>query len=202
MSFPNTPPVLAGQSRSSDKEVAAAQETMASTFSREQEAAGNAREQVNKLIAAGEDLQLHVYKNHLPSCHYVFRDGSQATFVNGEFKTANPYEIEQLDSEIRRGHPHIYISKDAPAVVSAKLDADPMAALRAKIRAEIELENAPKDMGANRPMDGTQLKPANTSDVAAAVAGGAPTAASIASSSGTGQQIPAALKAALNKTVS
>lgn len=188
MSLSNLPPVLAGQMKSSDKEVATAQEQMAAIFVAEQERAINGRIAVQDQIEAGQDLQLHVYKNRIPSCHYVFRDGSQATFVNGEFKTANPYEIEQLDKEVRMNHPHIYIDKTVPAVVSAKAEADPMAALRAKIRAEILAESAPQDMGSNRPQDGSALKPSSTADIATAVAGGV---------AATGQPLPAALRAAL-----
>jgi len=185
---PNTtPPVLAGQARASDPEIAKAQETMATVFQQEQNARAQANESLNTARDNGEDVQLHVYKNRLPSCHYVFKDGSQATFVNGEYKTANEYEVQQLDAEVKRGHPHIFIDK-TNAVVSSKLDADPMAALREKIRAEIIAEQAPKDFGSNQTGQNV-LKPAGTNQVAAAVAGGV---------SSTGQPIPAALKAALN----
>lgn len=183
-----TPPVLAGQMKSSDREIAAAQQTMSSVFEKEQEARAAGNEVVQLAKESGEDIQLHVYKNYLPSCHYVFKDGSQATFVAGEYKTANPYEIEQLDAEVRRGHPHIYIDK-TKAIVSAKLDADPMAALRDKIRAEILAESAPKDMGSNVENDPTRLKPAGTDKVAAAVA------------NGMSQSLPQSLMAALNKNV-
>jgi hypothetical protein len=146
---------------------------------------------VQEQVEAGIDLELHIYSNRLPSCHYVFKDGSQATFVNGVYKTANPYEIEQLDKEVRAGHPHIFIDKRVPHVISAKLDADPMAALRAQIRAEILAESAPTQMGNNRVMDGNSLKPASTADVAVATAGGV--------NGGASQQLPASLMAALNK---
>lgn len=189
MSF-NTPPVLAGQMKSSDKEVANAQQQMVTVFQAEQDARAAGNEVVQAAKEAGEDVQLHVYKNYLPSCHYVFKDGSQATFVAGEFKTANPYEIEQLDAEVRRGHPHIYIDKTKPAVVSAKLDADPMAALREKIRAEILAEQAPRNLGTNQDTASKLLQPAGTDKIAAAVAGGM---------SATGQPLPASLVAALNK---
>lgn len=192
MSFNNLPPVLAGQQKSSDKEVASAQEAMVQVFTAEQEARAAGNEVVNAAAEAGQDVDLHVYHNRLPSCHYVFKDGSQGTFVAGVYKTANPYEVEQLDKEVRLKHPHIYVDKTKPAVISAKLDADPMAALREKIRAEILAESAPKDMGANRVMDGNSLKPASTADVAVATAGGVNGSASNA--------LPASLVAALNKS--
>lgn len=182
----NTPPVLAGQSRSSEPEIAKAQETMASVFEREQVARADASATLQDKVDAGEDVQLHVYKNRLPSCHYVFKDGSQATFVNHEFKTANEYEIAQLDKEVKLNHPHIYIDK-ANAVISKKLDADPMAALREKIRAEILAEQQPKDMGSNIVQDGTQLKPSSTADIAPA------------SANGIAQPMPQSLMAALAK---
>lgn len=185
-----TPPVLAGQMKSSDKEVASAQEKMAQIFQNEQESRAAGNEVVQAAKESGEDIQLHVYNCRLPSCHYVFKDGSQATFVAGVFKTANPYEIEQLDAECRRGHPHIFIDKNAPAVVSAKLDADPIAALKAKIRAEILAEGDPKDFGTNPDTASKILQPAGTNQVAAAVAGGM---------SSTGQPLPASLMAALRK---
>lgn len=184
-----TPPVLAGQIKSSDKEVANAQEKMAQVFQVEQDARAAGNEIVQQAKESGEDVQLHVYNCRLPSCHYVFRDGSQATFVAGVYKTANPYEIEQLDQEVRRGHPHIFINKET-AVVSAKLDADPLAALKAKIRAEILAESDPKDFGTNPDTASKILQPAGTNQVAAAIAGGM---------SATGKPLPAALVAALNK---
>lgn len=181
------PPVLAGQAKASDKEVATAQEAMVQVFSREQDAAMEGRAVIAAAVAAGEDIQLHVYNNRLPSCHYVFKDGSQATFVNGIYKTGNPYEIEQLDKEVRMNHPHIFIDKSTPAVVSAKLDADPMAALRDKLRAEIIAELKPKDMGSNRTLGSGELVPAGTDKVQENVAGQG------------GNALPAALVAALNK---
>lgn len=187
-----TPPVLAGQMKSSDKEVASAQEAMVQNFTAAQEAAAEGKALVQAKADAGEDLELHVYHNYLPSCHYVFKDGSQATFVAGIYKTANPNEIEQLDKEVRLRHPHIYIKKDVPSIVSAKADADPMAALREKIRAEILAESAPVQMGNNRVMDGNSLKPASTADVAVATAGGV--------NGGASNELPASLKAALNKS--
>lgn len=187
----NTPPVLAGQMKSSDKEVATAQEQMVQAFTSEQEKSAAARQEVNTQIAAGEDLQVHIYKNHLPSCHYVFKDGSSAVFVDGVFKTANPYEIEQLDKEVRLNHPHIYIDRTVPSIVSAAAIADPMSALREKIRAEILAESAARDMGSNQVQDGTALKP-SSSDVMGVLG--------VASNNGSQQNaLPASLQAALNK---
>jgi hypothetical protein len=180
-------PALAASQKSAEPEIAKAQEQMAATFSAEQEKSALAKQALAELLASGAEVQLHIYKNRLPSCHYVFKDGSQATFVKGVYKTANSVEIEQLDKEVRSGHPHIFIDKNEPAVISSTDDADPMAALRAKIRAEILAENTPRDLGNNLDPADKKLNVAGTDQVAQNVSNGA------------AALMPAALLAAMSK---
>jgi hypothetical protein len=120
---------------------------------------------------------LRVFKAHLPSVNYIFRNGKPAIFVNGRYATDMPSEIQELEEEIGFGHPHLYIDADEKEVDSAQVD--PIAALTDRIRAKLIAEMAvatdmSNDMGETKQ---EPLKPASSSDVAPAAAGGGPIAA-------------------------
>jgi hypothetical protein len=146
-----------------------------------------------------------VYKHTFGSAQYIFgiygekgQPGSNAS-VNGRiayfivppgkrfgwYMTKNPVEIALLDQEVMSNHPNIFIDKDEWEVTPEM--ADPMMALRAKIRAEIiaeekariELISDPnRDMGES--VQG-KLNAQSTADIAPTAAGGGPSAASVSS---------------------
>ena len=123
---------------------------------------------------------LRVFKATLPSVNYIFKNGKPAIFVNGMYTTDVPFEIEELDAEISTRHPHIFIDESMREIDSAKVD--PIAALREKIIAEYKAT-----MAAATSMDndrGTaeapKLKPASTSDIMEAAAGGSGVAGAVA----------------------
>lgn len=113
-----------------------------------------------------------IYKATLPSINYVFRNGKPAIFVQGKYATTVETEITELDDEIAKGHPHLYVD-----AAESEIDADavnPLSALRAKIEAEIRAQmaaatNPMNDMGTS---DEEKLKPASSADVSDAAAGG------------------------------
>lgn len=71
----------------------------------------------------------------LPSCKYYFADKTEAVFLNGRFRTNRQSQIDELNAEIELGHPHIH----SPREVS-ELKEDPLAGMRAKLRAEFIAE--------------------------------------------------------------
>lgn len=75
-----------------------------------------------------------LYKSRIPSCQYFFKDGSRADFVNSRFSTDDEDKIEQLDADLKKGHPHLYVDDNEVEVDTEKLD--PMEHLKAKFIAE------------------------------------------------------------------
>ena len=115
---------------------------------------------------------LKVFKATLPSINYIFRNGKPAIFIQGKFATGVEAEITELEDEIYKGHPHIYVDKEEATVDSEMVD--PIQALRAKIEAQIRAEMAAatdlsNDRGTTEP---TVLKPASSTDIMDAAAGG------------------------------
>lgn len=75
-----------------------------------------------------------LYKSRIPSCQYFFKDGSRADFVSGRFSTDDDEKIEQLDLELVKNHPHIYVDDNETEVDTEKQD--PLEHLRTKFIAE------------------------------------------------------------------
>jgi len=120
---------------------------------------------------------LHVFKNSIPSCNYIFGSpeiaGKVAVFVSGVYRTDVTAEIEELQKEVALGHPHIYVDSNETTIDSVYLD--PMVALREKIiseylAAQTQAVDPTNDRGSS---DQAAVKPANTQDIAVAAAGGA-----------------------------
>lgn len=115
---------------------------------------------------------MKVFKAALPSVNYVFRNGKPGIFIQGKFCTDVQSEIDELEDEIAKGHPHIYIDK-AEAEIDSSI-VDPIQALRAKIEAEVRAQMAAATDPANDMGATTQgpLKPASSADVMEAAQGG------------------------------
>lgn len=116
----------------------------------------------------------HIFKSTLGSSQYIFGGdpekksdpirGKVAHFMQSvgktgsEFKTAVEAEIKELKAEISAGHPHIF--QDAnPVNQTIDSDADPLAALKAQIRAELIAEgkkvtNTGESFSAQGPLKG------------------------------------------------
>lgn len=86
------------------------------------------------------DKQLHLFMSNIPSSRYIFKNGKVANFVGGIYTTSIASEIEELDSEVDNGHPHISIDSSRRVISADELD--PMVALKKKLRAEILAEQA------------------------------------------------------------
>ena len=77
------------------------------------------------------------FKSSLPSCIYALRDGTQAVFMFGRYRTDNPVYIEELKKEVALRHPHISGGEEIDPAVD-----NPLAGLEAKFRAKFLAELA------------------------------------------------------------
>lgn len=123
-------------------------------------------------IPSPEIPKKRLYFASMPFMNYVFTKGKIAVFRHHKFATDIPEEIEQLDNEVRLGHPYISVKKDQMYVTAE--DEDPIKAFKAKIIAEYEAEKAKhidpaNDMGTYRQ---EAIRPASTTDIASVAAGG------------------------------
>lgn len=56
-----------------------------------------------------------IFKSHLPSVSFFFKNGKQAAFINGKYVTEIETEIDELRAEIgnydttKSNHPHLYV---------------------------------------------------------------------------------------------
>ena len=64
----------------------------------------------------------NVYHNSLGGVSYIFKDGSSAFFKDGTYTTGIKSEIEELDHEVARRHPHIYTVPDALTIDTNAVD--------------------------------------------------------------------------------
>lgn len=87
---------------------------------------------------AATPKQFTLFKCSIQACQYYFKDGSRADFINGRYATDDEAKIEELQAEIEARHPNIYT--DEAELTTAAVIQDPIAHLRAKIRAEVEAE--------------------------------------------------------------
>ena len=84
----------------------------------------------------------NVFKSNIKNLQYIFSKGKVAHFRDGEYLTKNKSEIDELNAEVEAGHPHIYIDKNK--VTASVEEANPLAAIEARIRAQIEAEQEGK----------------------------------------------------------
>jgi hypothetical protein len=81
-----------------------------------------------------EPKMVNLYLSTFPSCRYIYKDGTEAVFVNGKYATGEQNRIEELDAEVAARHPYIFTDKDKLQIDEKELD--PMEALKKKIIAE------------------------------------------------------------------
>lgn len=119
------------------------------------------------------------FQSRLPSSRYIFKDGTVATFVNGEFLTDVESQIAELMSEInsKNAHPYIYVDPERKEV---DIEADPQAALKAQIRAELEAEMLLKNLNPSSVnMGSTEGKAALNVATSASISPGAASSGSV-----------------------
>ena len=120
---------------------------------------------------------LNVYKSAIPHINYIFKNGKLAVFTNGVFRTDIEGEIQELETEIKLGHPHIYVDA-AEKIIDSEM-VDPMNALRHKIIQEFLAKQAETAGNPDRDMGTTDknvgVMPATSKTIAEAAAGGSGT---------------------------
>lgn len=80
-------------------------------------------------------MAIKEFSSIFPSCKYCFKDGTEAIFMNGRYRTDNEEYIEELMNEIKKGHPHIFNPRDVDTLVD-----DPLATFKQRMRAELLAE--------------------------------------------------------------
>lgn len=124
--------ILADQRTQAQKEAALSKATIA----------------VNANKALGDEQlkegKLRLFRCTMPNSQFVTRAGKYVQFPDGIFTTNDPLEIAELEYEIARGHPHIFIDKNNVYVDDAF---SPTAlAERARLKEEVRQEVL-RDMG-------------------------------------------------------
>ena len=117
-----------------------------------------------------------IYKNRIMSSRYLFADGHEAAFVAGKYYTDITGEIEELNAEILKGHPHLYVD---PA--DAEIDTDNLDPFAEIKRQAVEQYIADQAAASSQANDrGTTAQVAVTPASSATVAVGAADSNSIA----------------------
>lgn len=80
----------------------------------------------------------NLFKSQFTSHRYIFKDGKTAAFIDSKYLTDVESEIEELNHEIKLGHPTIYVDPDQ--VTIDPKDLDPLNAIRKSLREEIMQE--------------------------------------------------------------
>lgn len=83
------------------------------------------------------------FKSSIPSCVYALKDGTQAIFMFGRYRTDNEAYIAELKHEIALKHPHITGGTQIDTA-----DDNPLAGLEAKFRAKFLAEQAAEQAAA------------------------------------------------------
>ena len=116
---------------------------------------------------------VNLFKSRIPSCRYIFKNGKEAHFINGEYMTDIEEEIEQMNYEIKLGHPHLFVDAEKVTVDTTKLD--PLSEIKAKAIAEYiarqkEATDPSNDMGSTGVEPGKLKGIGNSRGVASATA--------------------------------
>ena len=137
-----------------------------------------------------ETVQAKLYKSNMPSMKYVFTDGREAVFRAGRFSTIEKVQQDELDAEIVKGLPFVYVDKEEATADAGEQNL--LAGLRDKIIAEYlaaqtAATDKSRDMGES---DATgKLNMANSGTVADAAAGSDSVGAETAAVSGSAVKV-------------
>ena len=113
---------------------------------------------------------LNLYRSHIPSSKYIFKNGKEANFIQGRYTTADETEIAELDAEVKAGHPFIFVKADEATVDSdqlSPLEHIKQQAIKEYLAAQASATDNSNDMGS------TETKPVLQGIVTSKTAGGA-----------------------------
>jgi hypothetical protein len=108
-------------------------------------------------------MLLNVYYSRMSSSRYVFPDGSEAAFIGGRYTTDDKNKIAHLDTEIKKGNPHIFI--DPSLVQMEASDLDPMEVIKKRIIAEAIASGEIQRTSSSSDYKQEALKPSSSSDL-------------------------------------
>ena len=97
-----------------------------------------------------DQKQFHQYFSSRPTIGIVMQNGNRILFTGGQYVTDKEDEIAFLDTEIKAGHPMIFVKKEQLTVSQEQLD--PLAAIKKKAIEEYlakqnEQQDPNRDMG-------------------------------------------------------
>lgn len=123
-------------------------------------------------------MSIVAFQATYPSINYIFRNGKPAIFVAGKFVTDVQKEIDELREEIAAGQPHIRECTPEEIKVAGVPGGDLMTGLKEKFFQEFLADQKKAAMQqAEAAIKGSEyeqgeVKPASSSDIANAAAGG------------------------------
>lgn len=87
-----------------------------------------------------------IFKSRIPSCNYIYKDGTVAFFIQGSYSTPDQKKIDELMDEIRAigcnasMHPQLYVDETDQEIDSEALTPFELLKQRAKEEAIAELK--------------------------------------------------------------
>ena len=90
-------------------------------------------------VNAVEEIRYTLFKCTLPTASMELKSGRKIYFVDNRAWCENEDDQKELEQEVKRGNPFIYIDPAEPFLKKDELPL-PLSALTAKIRAELEAE--------------------------------------------------------------
>lgn len=133
-----------------------------------------AHQAAKHVIRDAATVTARVYRSMIPSCHYLFSNGKSAIFINHFYVTKNEAEIQALDAEIAGGHPHLKHASEEEVAGQLSTPEDQYNSLKEHFYRQFLKEQglAAEDKGDMGTYENGKVRPASSSDVAVAAAGG------------------------------
>lgn len=101
-----------------------------------------------------------VFKSHIPSVSYFFKNGLQAAFLLGRYETDKEEHVQELQDAIYAGNPHIYVDPE-----DSEIDTDapsPMERIRQEAYAQALADIQAKQASGQVDNSAAQLAPSMT----------------------------------------
>jgi hypothetical protein len=138
---------------------------------------------------------MRVFKSSMGTLFYVLKNGKAAHFVGGKYLTDMEEEIKELESEIRNGHPHIYIDDKEKEI---DVHADPLKgikdlAVKEYLAEQARLSAEALNKGNMGETEQGKLNVANSTSVAAGASGSSSNAGAVGVNTGAGKAVGATL---------
>ena len=110
----------------------------------------------------------YVFKNTIPSCSFIFKNGKQAAFIAGKYLTDIESEIKEFMAEIAAKHPYIFIDQNEVTVDTdalSPLDQIKKQAVDDYLAAQTAALNTTNDRGTSNSSGGEGTGIASTANI-------------------------------------